>query len=72
MKQPTRSDLLKAVKIIKQWHDMPEKNPDPMMFKIYYNQSPEMKPIREVLGTYDEMKDEVIEATSISINNGSN
>lgn len=59
-----RNVLLKAVKIIKQWHDMPAKNPDPMMFKIYYNQAPEMKLIREALGPYDEIKDEVIEATS--------
>ena len=39
-----------------------------MMFKIYYNNSPEMKEIREVLGTYDEIKDEVIECNSISVN----
>ena len=59
-----RNVLLQAVKVIKQWHDMPAKNPDPMMFRIYYNNAPEMKTIREVLGNYDEIKDEVISATS--------
>ena len=65
-----REVLLKAVKIIKQWHDwycMPVHKPDPMMFKIYYEQAPEMKIIREALGTYDEIKDEVINATSESV-----
>lgn len=62
-----RNVLLKAVKIIKQWHDMPATNPDPMMFKIYYTNAPEMKSIREALGPYDQIKDEVIECTSISV-----
>tara|TARA_R110002020_G_scaffold151638_1_gene328726 strand:- start:523 stop:738 length:216 start_codon:yes stop_codon:yes gene_type:complete len=66
--QVSRSLLLRSVLIIKQWHDIPEQNPDTMMFKIYYNNSPEMKEIREVLGTYDEIKDEVIECNSISVN----
>lgn len=71
--QPTRGDLIKAVQIIKQWHDMDASNygkrsADPLMFKIYYDKSPEMKFIRDVLGSYDEMKDEVIEANSIIVN----
>ena len=65
--QISRSILLRAVKLIKQWHDMPEQNPDPMIFKIYYDKAPEMKIIRDTLGTYDEIKDEVIESTSISV-----
>jgi len=67
--QPSRSDLLRAVKIINQWHDITDPDPDPEIFKIYYEKSPEMKTIRAVLGPYDEMKDEVIEATSISVSN---
>ena len=63
----TRSDLLRAVLIIKQWYDMPEQNPDPMVFKAYYDRSFDMKEIREVLGAYDEIKDEVIECNSIAV-----
>lgn len=63
----SRHVLLKAVKIIKQWHDMPGRNADPKMFKIYYELSPEMKMIRESLGAYDDIKDEVIEATSVTV-----
>lgn len=66
--QVPRNVLLKAVKLIKQWHDMPEQNPDPAIFRIYYENAPEMKMIRNALGSYDQMKDEVIEATSTSIN----
>ncbi len=66
--QVSRSLLLRAVKLIKQWHDMPEQNPNPMVFKIYYEKSPEMKEIRESLGAYDQMKDEIIESNSISVN----
>jgi len=66
--QVSRSVLLRAVKIIKQWNDMGEKHPDESMFQIYYDHSPEMKEIRNVLGWYDEIKDEVIEAKSISVN----
>lgn len=43
---------------------MPRRNADPLMFKIYYEMAPEMKMIRDTLGSYDEIKDEVIEATS--------
>lgn len=39
------------------------------MFKIYYSQAPEMKFIRDVLGSYDEMSHEVISAISISVPN---
>gem|GEM_PF-5809704 len=46
---------------------MAAKNPDPLMFKIYYDHSPEMKFARDVLGPFDEMSTEVIEATSISV-----
>jgi len=67
-REVSRTLLLRAVQIIKQWHDMPDPNPDPMMFKIYYDKSPEMKYIREALGKYDQIKDEVIESNSISIN----
>jgi hypothetical protein len=67
MKQPTRADLIRAMMLIKQWHDMAAKNPDPLMFKIYYDHSPEMKFARDVLGPFDEMSTEVIEATSISV-----
>lgn len=52
---------------ISHWYCMPVHKPDPMMFKIYYEQAPEMKIIREALGTYDEIKDEVINATSESV-----
>jgi hypothetical protein len=62
----SRSLLLRSVKLIKQWHDMHDPNPDPMVFRTYYEHAPEMKEIREALGPYDEMKDEVIEATSRS------
>lgn len=65
--QVSRQVLLKAVLLIKQWHDMPEENPDPLMFKIYYEKAPEMKMIRDTLGSYDEVKDEVIEATSMPV-----
>lgn len=61
-----RSVLLKAVKIIRQWHDMGMK--DDSAFKIYYEMAPEMKSIRETLGPYDKMKNEVISATSITAN----
>ncbi len=63
-----RSVLLRAVKTIKDWHDINEPNPNPIVFKLYYENSPEMKEIRKVLGEYDEMKDEVIEATSTETN----
>ena len=65
--QVSRSTLLRAVKIIKQWHDMPELEPDENMFRIYYENAPEMKEIRDTLGEYEDMKDEVIETTSISV-----
>lgn len=64
-----REVLLRAVKLIKQWHDFPlpaETAPE-RVFKIYYEHAPEMKSIREVLGSYDEIKDEVISATSETI-----
>ena len=48
---------------------MPEQNPDESVFRTYYDHSPEMKEIREVLGQYDSIKDEVISATSISVSN---
>lgn len=64
----SRNVLLMAVKLIKQWHDMPDEKPDDNMFRIYYENAPEMKEIRNVLGEYEEMKDEVIETTSISVN----
>lgn len=63
-----RTVLLRAVKIIKQWHDMDNYNPDDNVFQIYYEHSPEMKMIRNTLGSYDEMKDEIIESISISVN----
>ncbi len=63
----SRSVLLRAVKIIKQWHDMYEQDPDEMMFRIYYEKAPEMKMIRDTLGSYDDMKDEVIEVKSIPV-----
>lgn len=69
-----RYTLIKAAKIIKQWHDFSFReqmgdDPDPLAFRIYYEHSPEMKSIREALGPYDEIKDEVISATSISRKN---
>lgn len=67
--QVSRSALLKAVKIIRTWHDMNDPNPDPEIFKIYYERSPEMEMIRNELGSYDKMKHEVITATSKSIKN---
>ncbi len=66
-KQASRGDLITAVKIIKQWHDAAHPTYDSGRFRIYYEKSPEMKTIREVLGAYDEMADEVISATSISV-----
>lgn len=65
--QVSRSVLLRAVKIIKQWHDMPDEISDDSVFKFYYEHEPEMKEIREILGDYDDMKDEVIEATLIPV-----
>jgi hypothetical protein len=65
--QISRGVLLGAVKIIKQWHDMPETDPEEMNFKIYYDHSPEMKDIRNALGTYEEIRDEAISANSISV-----
>jgi len=62
-----RSTLLKAVKIIKQWHDMNDRNAPEEIFKIYYERSPEMESIRLALGPYDEMKNEVISATSVPV-----
>lgn len=67
METVPRNVLLKAVKLIKQWHDMPAKNPDPMMFKIYYEKAPEMGMIRDTLGSYDSIKNEVISATSEAV-----
>lgn len=65
--QVSRSTLLRAVKLIKQWHDMLDKSPDDSVFNIYYEHSPEMKEIRDTLGDYDLMRDEVIEATAIPV-----
>ena len=52
----TEEALEKAVALIKAWHNMPGKG-SPLtdeqveqMWQIYYNHSPEMKPIREALG----------------------
>lgn len=59
-----RNVLLQAVKVIHQWHDMGLEN---SVFPIYYNNAPEMKMIRDVLGSYDEIKNEVIECNSISV-----
>lgn len=52
-----KSCLIKAVEIIKVWHNMPSavnklpKEKEDMMWKIYYQRSPEMKPIREALSS---------------------
>lgn len=67
MNQPTRSDLLKAVILIRKWHDGDIKKLNGSEFRSYYNQSTDMKFIRDVLGEFDEMKDEVIEATSVTV-----
>ena len=57
-----RQALLQAVKVIKQWHGED-------VFEIYYNNAPEMEMIRNILGPYDEVKDEPIEVKSISVSN---
>lgn len=66
--QVSRSTLLRAVKLIKQWHDFPFIKPDENTFRIYYEKAPEMKEIRDVLGAYDQMKDDIIEVKSIPAN----
>ena len=66
--QVPRNVLLMAVKVIKQWHDFTDENPpDHTLFQIYYDNSPEMKMIRDVLGLYAKIKDEVISAKSIPV-----
>ena len=66
--QVPREVLLKVVKLIKQWHDMDDTNQK--TFKIYYDNAPEMKIIRNTLGAYDDMKNEVISATSETVSGG--
>lgn len=68
LRNPSRSDLIRAVQLIKSWRDRSEESKS-ISFKEYYDQDPEMKYIRSVLGSYDEMKDEVIEAISIPVKN---
>ena len=45
-----KAALKQAVKVIRVWHAMPQKPGDDDAFDLYYNHSPEMKPIRDALG----------------------
>ena len=49
-----RQALEQAVRVIRVWHAMPQKPGDDDAFDIYFNHSPEMKPIRDVLGKVPE------------------
>lgn len=63
-----RSLLLSAVKLIWFWHDFNENLAGvPSVFHLYYQMAPEMQAIREALGPWDSIKDEVISATSESV-----
>ncbi len=53
----TRQALEQAVRIIRVWHAMPQKPGDDDAFDLYFNHSPEMKPIRDVLGKMPEDAD---------------
>ncbi|HNP94244.1 MAG TPA: hypothetical protein PKJ63_01400 [Cyclobacteriaceae bacterium] len=68
LKNPSRGDLLRAVKLIKSWRDRTEESRS-ASFQEYYDNAPEMESIRNILGSYDEMKDEVFEARSIPVKN---
>lgn len=60
--------MLRAVKLIRSWHDFNENLAgEPSVFHLYYTAAPEMKEIREALGPWDRIKDEVISATSESV-----
>jgi hypothetical protein len=49
-----RQALEQAVRVIRVWHAMPGKPGDDDAFDIYFNHSPEMKLIRDVLGKMPE------------------
>ena len=49
-----RKALEQAVSVIRVWHAMPQKPGDDDAFDLHYNHSPEMKPIRDVLGKMPE------------------
>lgn len=51
--------LQKAVAVIKQWHNADE------VWDIYYNHSPEMKPIREFLAGYDAAQNKNINSADL-------
>ena len=52
-----RKALQQAVSVIRVWHGMPQKPGDDDAFDLYYNHSPEMKLIRDVLGRMPETTD---------------
>lgn len=62
--QVSRKLLLRALKIIDKYRGYSPKR----SFSVYYETDPEMKEIREALGSYADIKDEVIDCNSISIN----
>ena len=68
LKNPSRGDLMWALKLIKSLLYLTEESRS-ASFKEYYDNAPEMESIRNILGSYDEMKDEVIEARSIPVKN---
>jgi hypothetical protein len=49
-----RKALEQAVSVIRVWHAMPQKPGDDDAFDLYFNHSPEMKPIRDMLGKMPE------------------
>lgn len=45
-----RKALEQCVQVLRLWHAMPQKPGDDDAFDLYFNHSPEMKLIRDVLG----------------------
>ena len=67
-----RKALEQAVSVIRVWHGMGQKPSDDDAFDIYFNHSPEMKPIRDVLGKMREVTMQRVRATPSPYDCGGN